>query len=49
MGGKCDNKEGDFILAHPFPRILGHKRGGDIMECDIMEARVYEIVIQSPN
>ena len=36
-GGKCDNKEEYFILAHPFYRILGHKRGSDIMEGDIME------------
>ena len=45
MGGKCDNKEEHFIFAHLIPRILGY----DIMEGDIMEARVYNMVIQSPN
>ena len=30
--GKCDNKEGDLNGAHPFPRVMGYKKGSDIME-----------------
>ena len=40
MGGKCDNKEGYVKLARPFPRVLGYKRGNDIMGGDIMEVRL---------
>lgn len=29
MRGKCDNEEGGFKLAHPFPKVLGYKRGSD--------------------
>ena len=40
MGRKCDNKEGYLNRAHPFPRILGYKRGNDITEVDITEVKV---------
>jgi hypothetical protein len=31
MRRKCDKKEG----AHPFPRVLGYKRGNDITEVQV--------------
>ena len=27
IGGKYNNKEGDSDWAHPFPKVLGYKRG----------------------
>ena len=41
MGGKYDNKEGDLIWEHPFPKVSGYKRGSDIKEGDITVVRVY--------
>ena len=35
----CDD-EGDLSCTHLFPRVLGYKRGSDMMEGDIMEVRV---------
>lgn len=31
MGGNCD-KKGDLKRVDMFPRVLGYKRGSDIME-----------------
>ena len=39
MGGNCDNKEGILWYEHPFPRVLGYKRGSDIKEGDITKVR----------
>ena len=35
MGGKRDNKEWDVNWEHPFPRVSGYKRRGDIKKVDI--------------
>ena len=32
MGEKCDKKEGYLNCAHVYPRVVGYKRGSDIME-----------------
>jgi hypothetical protein len=32
MGRQCDNEKGNLKWAHPFPRVLGYKRGSDIMK-----------------
>ena len=39
MGGNCDNKEGILRYEHPFPRVLGYKRGSDIKKGDITKVR----------
>jgi hypothetical protein len=40
MREKCDNNEGYLNQALPFPRVLGYKRGSDIIGDDIMEGTV---------
>lgn len=32
---KCDNKEKDLNWAHPFPRVVGYKKGNNNIMCDI--------------
>jgi hypothetical protein len=41
VGGKCDNNECNLNKEHPFPRVAGYKRRGDIKEVEIAEFRVY--------
>ena len=41
MGGKCENKEGDF------KRICSPKVSGYMIGSDIMEVRVYIIISQN--
>ena len=39
LTGKCDNKEGNSNWAHPFPRVLEHKK-----ESDVTESIIYELL-----
>ena len=41
MRGECDNKEEDLNWARPFPKVLGYKRGSDIIEGGTKEVKVY--------
>lgn len=45
MRGTCDNNEGRFYYAHPFPRVFGYKRGSGFVEGDITDVRVYTLHI----
>ena len=42
-GRECGSKEGDLHQTHPFPRVLGYKRGSDITKGDITKIKVYRI------
>lgn len=35
MREKCDNMEGNSNWVHPFPKVLGYKRGSEITKGDI--------------